>query len=126
MDQLLDSYQNPVGSPPRNESVEAISSTVSHVNGYMEVADIYSSQESPWQDDEDAERIASDLSSDRAEGDAMRRSPAGHGSGDRNEPGYAHHKDEPEGRDTSERGRASSGESFEDEADNALFRQPRS
>ena len=117
MDELLDSYQNPV-NPAVKGSVETIG-TVSHVNGYMEAAEIYAAAGSPWSSDEDAERIARDLSSDRAEGDRRRRAPSGHGSGDRN---HADSTDPSRQEDAAERGRASSGEPFEDEADNALFR----
>jgi hypothetical protein len=82
-DQLLDSYQNLVCSPDGNESIESISPGEQH--------------DSEEHIDEDK----GDLSSDRAEGDAGRRSPSGHGSGDRNE---------------NVSGRAASGESYEDEA----------
>lgn len=130
-DQIIDSYQNVVCSPAGNESVEAITGGrealqhVAHVGGYMEVADIYLERGERSENDEDAERIAGEPSSDREEGDPQRRPPTGHGSGDRNEPGHAHQEGGPSGDDESERGRASSGESFEDEADNALFRPHR-
>lgn len=129
-EQLLDSYQNPVYSPLTNESIEAVGIVrdgvehVSHQDGYMEVATIYADEDAPWKSDEDAERLAGDLSSDHAEGDSGSRAPSGHDSGDRNEPGYAHQEDKPETKQDGERGRASSGESYEDEADNAIFRQP--
>ena len=47
----------------------------------------------------------------------------GHGSGDRNEDQYLNDTDSGE-PDPGPRGRAASGESYEDEADNALFRAP--
>lgn len=109
-DYILDSYQNLVCSPGDNESVESIgprpdSDSVEHAG----VGD---------SDDDTPERLAGDLSSDRAEGDPKRRSPSGHGSGDRNEAGYAEDAE-------SVRGRGASGESYEDEADEALFRPRR-
>src|SRR5579885_2150348 len=82
--QILDSYQNPVTNsgvePDDREGVEG--------GGHDQQSAAIYAADGLWDSDEDAERLAGDLSSDRAEGDAARRSPEGHGSGDRNEPGY--------------------------------------
>ncbi|HEX2667247.1 MAG TPA: hypothetical protein VHP13_02640 [Gammaproteobacteria bacterium] len=110
MHYILDSYQNVVCSPVDNEGIESIGPRPDP--GSME----HAGDGDP--DYDNPERLAGDLSSDRAEGDSKRRSPSGHGSGDRNEPGYAED-------DESVRGRGASGESYEDEADEALFRPRR-
>ena len=127
-DQRLDSYQNLICSPTGDDDIGTDGGRdgvehVSHEHGYMEVATIYGEDSSRWDSEEDAERIASDLSAGPGEDDRRRKPRPAHGGGDRNEPGYAHHEGEPLGNDDGGRGRASSGESFEDEADNALFHQ---
>ena len=124
--QLLDSYQNPIDGPDGNESVEAISigrdsvEHISHQDGYMEVATIYAEEDPRWDNDEDAERIASDLSPVTEKADLELGPLPGPGSDESNST-----EGEPSGKDESERGRAASGESFEDEADAALFRSNR-
>jgi len=105
----VDSYQNFVLSPGANESVETVSAAEGEgaEGADAGVAARYAADRS-CDDDEQAERIADDLSSRRAEGGSRHR--AGRGNGDRDEPG---------------RGRAASGEPFEDEADNALLPRKR-
>jgi hypothetical protein len=127
--QRLDSYQNLICSPAENESIEAIGGGrdsvehISHEPGYMEVANIYAEGDPRWDSDEDAERIASDLSAGAGEDDRRRTPRPADGSGERDASGQAHQEEAPSGKDAEQRGRAVSGEPFEDEADNALFRR---
>ena len=79
-DRRLDSYQNLICSPTGDDGIDTDDSGrdstghVSHVGGYMEVATIYAEDGARWSSDEDAERIASDLSAGPGEDD-RRRTP---------------------------------------------------
>jgi|SRR5579885_3589653 len=126
----LDSYQNLICSPDTNESVETISAqdrsegVESPIDGIRdEVISIYAT-EGFWDNDEQAERVAADLSTNRAEGNPKRRTPSEHERRDGNDPGYAR-ADEGSVITGAEHGRASSGESFEDEEDEVFYRSRR-
>jgi hypothetical protein len=73
---LLDSYQNQVYGPDANESVEAVNAAADHegVEGsgdgsHQDVAALYAA-DGLWDSDEQAERLADDLASGRAEDDS--------------------------------------------------------
>lgn len=101
--QLLDSYQNPIDSPRHNRSVEAIDTADDNPgvespaeDAYRETAANYAA-DGIWESDEDAERLVSDVGTGAKRGE------------------------DESAADESGRGRAASGEAFEDEEDDSLF-----